>query len=785
MAKATYLLRKASELVREKRYQDAVEVYLRATEAAPSDSRAWFGLGVCLFRVGNLDVSRIALERARHMGYPRADEALARVMAAEQKRSEQKTGAHGTAESRRAEKRATERNVGKTPPPRPTVRSAEDRIDLVKPLRIMLVEEDEKERATIKRSIEGCLSDVEVVPVPYSVSTSETMSGTVHYDVAVLDWDKAPDATAGLIQILKIKRPTLFVVCLTDDWDPETAVEVLEAGADYHLVKNAHFCSALPLILAQWSDRDYAVVEQESGSAGAESQPWSEALDAVGEMLLIIDADGTVVHANAASLRGFARGEEQMIGSDYADVFYAAEDAPESCPVQQAVQTGEASAGYLERPGLGASYAVNAWPIVGTDGEVAGATVCLRRAEAGAGDYGQLVEAIDTGVAVAGPVGKLEYVNAALCGMLARERDALVGQPMESIFSAADQDGFEEYAGTAQAEGRASARLNLRREDDTMLPVEARFASLEHAGDRRLVVSLVDVSETAAAAGAAEAGSAVSMLDDAIDKVDCGIVTLDDAGNITWLNAMAARFLGSEKEALRGASYAQALTAALETQAVDGPGISAAIASAHAGGETVDSMTMESLSGQWRFEYSSKPVQDGPPAVRRVEQFMSVSAAPPVPLPVLDENSDALAHIAASVADMLFAIDQSGTITWCNQAAATVSGYSWEQLAHMTLADLAPGEERWQMEDIVRDAIADGAGREAQEVLIRRADGRRRWMELTLLPGSGDEEAVVHGILRDVTDRKMNEAIHSILAGQREEPVPQVQHVGSVEDWGD
>ena len=46
MGKATYLLKKAGELVRETRYEEAVEACLQATEADPADSRAWFGLGV-------------------------------------------------------------------------------------------------------------------------------------------------------------------------------------------------------------------------------------------------------------------------------------------------------------------------------------------------------------------------------------------------------------------------------------------------------------------------------------------------------------------------------------------------------------------------------------------------------------------------------------------------------------------------------------------------------------------------------------------------------------------
>jgi tetratricopeptide (TPR) repeat protein len=98
MVETLRLLRTAGELVKQHEYGHAVEVYLEATEADPADARAWFGLGICLYKVGNLDVASVALERARKMGYPRADEALARVEAAERRRAAESLARMGAAD---------------------------------------------------------------------------------------------------------------------------------------------------------------------------------------------------------------------------------------------------------------------------------------------------------------------------------------------------------------------------------------------------------------------------------------------------------------------------------------------------------------------------------------------------------------------------------------------------------------------------------------------------------------------------------------------------------------
>jgi PAS domain S-box-containing protein len=774
MAKATYLLRKASELVRDRRYQDAVEVYLRATETDPTDSRAWFGLGVCLFRVGNLDVSRIALQRARHMGYPRADEALARVDAAEQRRTAEGSGAKPTVAPAEAEKRAAQRPVAvQGPPPRPTMRPADQKIELDRPLRVMLVEDRDKERHLITRCIEGAIRDVEVVSVPYGVSTSETMSGTVHYDAAVLDWDRAPDATAGLIQILKIKRPTLFVICLTEDWDPETAVEILEAGADYHLVKNAHFVSVLPLILAQWADRDYAVTDHQAKQAEKRSDRWSELLDSLGEMLVLVDTNFTIMHANQAALKGFSKGQEQVIGRQYFEVFYGEDEPPDACPIASVLERQEAASGKVHNPELGLSFSVRAWPVRARGGKLSGVVALLSPeapAEAAAAQPPMdLLDRINAGVVTVRPDGALGYVNRAFCTMMDQTQEELAGQSVKSIVPVQEQETLRECLEEALQNGQSGERLTLQRADGSTVPVEARVGRFTAGSETHLAVALMAVGELERAEQElwAKAKELTGILDDAVDKLECGVVVLDNKGCVTWANTLAADLLGKGKPELGGQSYVELLRQALKERADDVEGFVSTVARSHQNGQRLEGYSVRLNAEGDTLRYSSTPLEGGATSVSRLEHFYLGEPAPATQPP--QAGAELLAQIAGILPDMVFALDAQGAVTWCNPAAASVSGYAHSALVGMPLAKLAAENERGRLQKMLDEALNDGRAVERRELAIVRADGRQRWAEITLLPAPAEAEPArraVRGILRDVTDRKVTESIRAILAGE-------------------
>ncbi|MGD2175155.1 MAG: PAS domain S-box protein [Candidatus Brocadiaceae bacterium] len=776
MSKATHLLRKASELVKQRKYADAVEVYLQATETAPSDSRAWFGLGVCLYKIGNLEVARIALERAQKMGYPRAAEALARVEEAERRRDAEGAGAKAAGGRSRRQQAA---GAGRTEPA-PAERARGEKIELDSFLRVMVVENIESDRQNIVHALEDVIEDIEVTCRPYGVSTSDTMSGTVHYDVAVLDWDSDPDAAAGLIQILKIKRPSLFIVCLTEEWDAEAAAQIFEAGADYNLVKDEDFSSVLPLTIARWARRDRAMaLQMRAKSAEEQERPWPEEIDVLGEMLVLVAGDYTVLRANQAALKGFKRGEEQFVGRSYARVFYGLEEPPDSCPLLRALQTGAAADGDTRIEETGKTLHIKAWPITSYAGKVTHAVGLMRESEAQPVSenimererlYRSLVERANAGLAMVGPEGTVRYANQSICGMLDHTVDELLDRPVESIVTPEDQESLRECIEIAVDIGESGSRLDLLRAGAHKVPVEARLGRLTSDSQTFLILTCVEVRDLEEAEQElwGETKRLAGILDEGMDKLECGVIVLDAEGRITWSNGLAADLLGSEKDSLVGRDYLDLLAETLSEQGEGAEDFLDTVRAVREEGEPLREVMLRLGSDGPAIRYWSSPVTGMSSAVARVEHFYPATEASAVEA-AAGEGEDLPAGMAEAVPDMLFSTDCEGRITWCNPAAATTSGYSKSRLEGMDLTELAADDARNKLRSLVQNVINSGRQIRRQEVLVNRGDGNPFWAELTLLPmrnGQDSEVQGLQGVLRDVTDRKVNDAIRSLLEGE-------------------
>jgi len=782
MAKATYLLRKAAELVKEKRYQDAVEVYLQATETDPSDARAWFALGVCLYKVDNLDVAHIALERARKMGYPRAGEALSRVEAAERRRSAEGKGAKATIGRAEAEKRAAQRPTAlRERPPRPAVRPEPEKVKLDRYLRVMLIENIESDRRAVLQAIEGTIKDVDVSSVEYGVSTSQTMSSTVHYDAAVLDWDTAPDAATGLIRILKIKRPTLMVICLTEEWDPESAMEILEAGADYHLVKGPHFASAVPLVLAQWSRRDHAVArEQEAKLKEGQVTTWPDALNALGEPLVMVDADLTITQANQAAMKQFKRGEDEFLGRRYSTIFYDQEEPPGTCAVAQALEHGEPASSQFRQEALKKGFRVQAWPVFSHAGKVSSAIALLREDSGAMGAstmlrtrewlYRNLTEKANAGIALIGADGKLEYVNQGLCTMLDQTEQELLGQRIESLVPPQEQESLHECLEAAVEERQSGERITLQRADGATFPAETRMASFVTDEGTYLVLTMIGVSELERAEQElwTEARKFATVLDQGVDKLECGVVVLDAQDRVSWANGAAAELFARDKNAMVGSHYMTLVEQDLRGHLADAQGFVDALAAAHQKGDALEDYAVQLNAGAAEtLSYWSTPVADGAPAVRRVEHFYRAAQRAAIPLP---PGQEGWTDIVAAVPDMVFTADSEGRITWCNPAGPSLAGYGAGEFQSLPLANLAAAEARQQVQELVQKALGQAGRMQKQEVPMARGDGQRYWGELALVSALRQEATqapVLHGMLRDITERKVAAAIRDILTGQR------------------
>jgi PAS domain S-box-containing protein len=117
---------------------------------------------------------------------------------------------------------------------------------------------------------------------------------------------------------------------------------------------------------------------------------------------------------------------------------------------------------------------------------------------------------------------------------------------------------------------------------------------------------------------------------------------------------------------------------------------------------------------------------------------------------------------------MLFTAEPGGRFTWCNAGAAETVGYGENQLLGMALADLAAEEGRAKLQELIDHALGQEQQVQKAELLLVRAGGARFWGELSLLAMRGASEeggVVLKGFLRDVTDRRMTQAIREIISG--------------------
>jgi len=130
-----------------------------------------------------------------------------------------------------------------------------------------------------------------------------------------------------------------------------------------------------------------------------------------------------------------------------------------------------------------------------------------------------------------------------------------------------------------------------------------------------------------------------------------------------------------------------------------------------------------------------------------------------------DAGAEGLAGLAAAVPEMLFISDAEGNITWCNPATGSTTGYEHAQAVGMSIQDLAASDSHAQLAEIFQKVLAASGQVHREEMVMARRDGRRYWGELSLLSIQHEGKPVVQGALRDVSDRRMTEAIRSVLEG--------------------
>jgi PAS domain S-box-containing protein len=111
-------------------------------------------------------------------------------------------------------------------------------------------------------------------------------------------------------------------------------------------------------------------------------------------------------------------------------------------------------------------------------------------------------------------------------------------------------------------------------------------------------------------------------------------------------------------------------------------------------------------------------------------------------------------HLLDHAGDAFFFIDPAnGALQEVNQQAQDLLGYRADEIHNLSLGVLFPGQQRRRFLRLVHTVRRQGYG-ETDDLLFRRKDGRLFIGAVHARLGRLGEQEVVHGVLRDVSERK-------------------------------
>lgn len=116
--------------------------------------------------------------------------------------------------------------------------------------------------------------------------------------------------------------------------------------------------------------------------------------------------------------------------------------------------------------------------------------------------------------------------------------------------------------------------------------------------------------------------------------------------------------------------------------------------------------------------------------------------------------------------DAIITIDQAGRIESCNRAAGQIFGYGTNELVSMNVSALMPRGHGDQHDGYIQSFLRSGRGKiigVGRELTACRRDGEEFPIELTVNEIKLEGRQLFVGMLRDISDRKANEAQRSQL----------------------
>ncbi|WP_049924972.1 PAS domain-containing sensor histidine kinase [Halopiger goleimassiliensis] len=375
-----------------------------------------------------------------------------------------------------------------------------------------------------------------------------------------------------------------------------------------------------------------------------------------------------------------------------------------------------------------------------------------------------LVDTIDDGIYQLDAEGRFVAVNDVIVETTGYSRDELLGEHVSLVLTDDDVADIEreltDYL-TTSATDIATFELAIRTADGESIPCKLRVNPVLE--DDELVGSIgVARARQEPDRGLKTLGSvdpSYESIATVLDEANVGVVLLDDAFHVRWIDETAEEYLGLDRSRDVGRDHRAVIEETVTDRLAEPSVFTQRVLEAYENDSYLDRFECRVVGDaehdeRW-LEYQSKPIESGAYAGGRIELYYDVTDRKRSE-DDLRESREAFQSLVDAVEEYaIFRLDADGNVISWNEGAKQIKGYEpHEILGHhfstfYTQEDRAENKPERNLERALENGSVEDEGWRV------RQDGSRFWANVTITPvrDAAGEHTGFLKVTRDMTDR--------------------------------
>lgn len=333
--------------------------------------------------------------------------------------------------------------------------------------------------------------------------------------IVLLDYQLPDMDGKQVIAALDHAAIKLPIIMITGHGDERIAIEIMKLGVSDYVIKEPGFVDKLPKIILQTitavaAEKELVRTQQALVQV---TKNWQATFNAISDFVILMKPDHEIVEVNNAVMNALGKTREEIIGKKCYNLIHMTDAAIPLCPCDKSAATKEICTGEYTQNGQ--TWELIAWPIYDENNRITSLTHIVKnitdrkRAEdqirSTKAFLNTVINAIADPVFVKDENRKFELVNDALCAIVGRSREQLVGEDGDEMFPVDQVEVFKKMDYSVLETGIENVNeesLSNLATGEIRTIVTRKTCFIDPAGKKHLVGVIRDMTERNRAARA-------------------------------------------------------------------------------------------------------------------------------------------------------------------------------------------------------------------------------------------------------------------------------------------